>query len=1158
MADRAARLLLAGALLPVALALATVPVRTAWADPRPGAAGASAAPVPAPAIGIRAGAHPGFGRIVFDCAKRTGYALTRAGDRLTVRFDDGPAFGAVPAPPRNVRAISAGAGAVEIMLAPGATARASRLGTRIVIDIADPPGASAAAQGAPAPPAGPTSPAPHPVAHPPASPAPAAPTPNAPTPAAPTPAPPPAQPAARVMQAIDLRAAPRAAVLPVRDDAAVFPPPEAQAPSLGQAGSRPPDEPGREVGGAALPAPAEAPASARAAESTPTPPDGPPASTPGVARSVAEADAGEPMAIAVRRLSPAEAGAPGGADAAKDDAILVPFGADVGIAAFRAGATALLVFDERRPLDLAPLRGDPVFGGASVKLLAAGTLLALPLPTGTRVVVARTRGAEGAGGWAVRLARPEPGPGAAGPEAPSIHPDLSDGRLLLPAAAPGQTVALADPEDGATLLVGTLRGREGGPPPQAVVSVRRAPGYVLRPSWAGIVLEPLSDALALHPVENGFALALGAAAGPDGKDAGAGESAAADDNPAGPRGALGSPGGAAAAAALADAATLSRRYDFPPLPAGALLRRLREQTAGAAAAPPLGRGEQRRAVAQTMIALGMGAEAQGVLADAMADDPKLAADPDTAGLAAIAALVAGRTAQAAAIDDPRLDGTDEITLWRAVRMAQLSEGSPAAAASFAVTLRLALSYPPGLAAHVVPLALETMASGGEAAAAAPVLAARKDDPRLALARAELAAARGETDAALAGYDALAAGHDRLARARALLLAVNLRLSAGKITPAEAAAQLDRMIAAWHGDWRERAVRERLAQVQAQAGAWGAALATLREAEAAFPEDAAAIHAELAATFARMLRRKADETLPPLELVALLDQNADLVPDGPVGADIARLLADRLSALDLPQQAGALLDRLMRAARRPATRADLGATLAELRLRDGDPQAALAALTASAPPPPASPPDPAPPVSLPSSSPPQDAAAPASVAPATAASPSAAPPVPAADDPVSPALRVRRALLTAQARARAGDPAGARAALDGIDTPEAQRERAAIAEQAHDFAAAAAALAANARAALPASGPLTEGQQRALLRWATDASQANDPAALGAVRDFAGKRMQDGPLGAMFGLLVADPARGVQDLPRAAQETKLARALPEQLKALEAPQAASAR
>jgi hypothetical protein len=1119
----------------VVLPLALVPILAApgLAGPLPVAPSPAAADAPpdssAPAssasaaaqfvVGVRSGVHPGFGRIVLDCARGTGYSLVRDGDRVILRLDGAPPLGEAPALPRNVRSISTRAGIVEMTLAAGAPMRAARLGNRIVIDISDPPAASLPSANAPA--ARPAPPSVQPAALPQDKGQPAASIadisarpPDQAAPSGP-------HPGVPVLAALDIRPGSLLPVLKVREDA----PPDT---------GPPPGSPPQATAGAAS---ALYPAEAEAAQGPPPPA----AALPGRGAG-APADRAALLAIAVRRLA---ADSDTAAAGLRGPAILVPFGADVGIAAFREGDTALLVFDERRPLDLAPLRGDPVFGGASARLLAAGTLLAVPMrpppesgplrsgrsmpePSMPEPSMAENGGLvleRAQGGWIVRAAPP----GASGVAAAApIRPVLSGGRLVLPSASPGMTVTLSDPQDGSTLLVGTLRGQEGGPPMQGVAAGRQAPGYLLRPSWVGVIVEALSDRLALHPTEIGFALSVAAGVGADA------DGARADAL----RGALGAPGGTAEAASLSDAATLSRRYDFPPLDAAVLQRRLREQTAGAAAAPPLGRGEKRRMVAQTMLALGLGVEAQGVLADAVADDPKVAADPDVSGLAAIAALVAGRTDEAGGLADPRLDGTDEITLWRAVRDAQRTEASPVAAAGFAATLRLALSYPPGLAAHVLPLALETMVAAGEAARAAPVLAARKDDPALALARADAAAVRGDVDAALSGGADRQTGQGPHVPGKAALRGIDLRLASDRITPTEAAARLDRAVAAWRGDWRERAMRERLARVQVRAGAWAAALAPLRETEVAFPDAAVAIHVELVDTFAEMLRRKADTALPPLDLVALIDRNADLVPDGPAGDEIARLLADRLSALDLPQRAGTLLDRLMRASRKPATRADLGAALAEIRLRDADPAGALLALDASG--------------SVAAASTPASASPAEGVASARSTGPQET-----GGDVLDPDLRARRALLAAEAKSRTGDLAGARAALDGIATHEAQQARAAIAEQAHDWAAAARSLAEDARDTVPARGTLTEAQQRALLRWANDASQANDPAALAAVRDAASGRMQEGPFAGVFGLLVADPARGVQDLARAERETRLARALPEQLKALDAPPVAAA-
>ena len=81
---------------------------------------------------------------------------------------------------------------------------------------------------------------------------------------------------------------------------------------------------------------------------------------------------------------------------------------------------------------------------------------------------------------------------------------------------------------------------------------------------------------------------------------------------------------------------------------------------------------------------------------------------------------------------------------------------------------------------------------------------------------------------------------------------------------------------------ERALRERLAELEARAGAWRSALALLRDSETLFPEEKAAIHAELADMFAALLRDDTADALAPLELVSVVEENADLLPTGAEG------------------------------------------------------------------------------------------------------------------------------------------------------------------------------------------------------------------------------------------------------------------------------------
>ena len=78
-------------------------------------------------------------------------------------------------------------------------------------------------------------------------------------------------------------------------------------------------------------------------------------------------------------------------------------------------------------------------------------------------------------------------------------------------------------------------------------------------------------------------------------------------------------------------------------------------------------------------------------------------------------------------------------------------------------------------------------------------------------------------------DTLANGHDQFDRARAAVRAVELRLAAGVLDKTQAADALDKLLYAWRGDARELALRERVAELRGQTGAWRVALATLRQA-----------------------------------------------------------------------------------------------------------------------------------------------------------------------------------------------------------------------------------------------------------------------------------------------------------------------------------------
>lgn len=743
-------------------------------------------------------------------------------------------------------------------------------------------------------------------------------------------------------------------------------------------------------------------------------------------------------------------------------AFLVPFDSTTGAAAFQSLGVTYIAFDERRPVDMAALRNDPAFATATVQMLPSGTLFRLPLPAGRFIALTQM-----SQGWRIAAL-------TSAPKQQPITASYADGHVNLAAEQPGDVISLADPDTGATLLAGTQHR-----PGQGVTTLRRGAGFALRPTIQGVVVEALSDAVTLKQVATGFSLGGGVSG-------------------------LALSSAESMSDTLMDAAHLTRRLDFSNMPSEALLKRANKQLAEAALSPAMARGLKHHAAAASLMALGMSVEAESLLRLAAEQDPKEAASADTGALTAIAALLAGRPDEADALMDPRLDGTDEIALWRAVRQAMRDEGSPAAAAVFAATASLVSQYPAPIRDHILPLVVETMIQGGEIAPAARLLRSPAGaGRRLAYARALMQQADGNTTAALGMLDGLAAGHDQFDRARAATRAVELRLAGRELDTTQAADALDTLLFAWRGDRRELALRERIADLRGQAGAWPVALATLRQAETDFPDQAATIHERLKDAFAAMIRDQGATQIPALAFVSMVDENTDLIPDSGEDATIEQSLLDRLLALDLPAREKPLLEKLLHAATSDVSKARFGASLATLDLREGDDAGARTVLEAS-------------------------------------------------DGRDLPAdLFEQRAILRARSIARLGDPTAAAALLAPLRTAAAIEARAQILETASDWAEAATALSDVVTLTVAETGMLDEAATRMVLRLATDTARASDEAGLTALKAKFGDRIGPGPLGDMFRLLTAAPIRTTADIGRSQREVSLAASLPADLKALQA-------
>jgi len=332
--------LLAGPVLLALPVLLAVPVLLAAAAQATTAEPERGPPDP---IAVRVGDHPGHGRIVLDWPRQVAFRTEREGAALRLFFAAPEAVDPAGArhPPRNVEAVAAIPGGLEITLAAGVQPRIFRLGGRIVIDAPNPAGASPAAA------------------------EPAAPRPRV------TPARAPLQ-----LEAVRRPIAPHPAPGPTAGPAsgpAPFPPALAA--------------PVPQVATAPLPPPPGAVARAEPPAATPGP--APAEAAPAEAALAAVEPPAPPRPEAIRLLRPGEHAR---------GVFLLAATPTPAAAVLRRGGEMLILFDRPLPLDLAALRADPLLEHAEAVALPDATLLRLPVANAAGLQVVRH-----ANGWRFQL-----------------------------------------------------------------------------------------------------------------------------------------------------------------------------------------------------------------------------------------------------------------------------------------------------------------------------------------------------------------------------------------------------------------------------------------------------------------------------------------------------------------------------------------------------------------------------------------------------------------------------------------------------------------------------------------------------------------------------------------------------------------------------------
>ncbi|MFV3073073.1 hypothetical protein [Niveispirillum fermenti] len=862
------------------------------------------APAAAPAlrVPVRSGVHPTYSRLVFDWPRSTPYSVEQNGTAVSIRFPV-PAeldLAAVArARPSRIAGLSqtAGDGAVTLRfdIPAGAGLKDSRVGNRIVVDVLDrpPPGAIAR----------PTNPAAATTA--PASAAPAAAT---------TAAAPPAADPRGVREGAPLyemrgRPAPGAITPPAQQAATGAPtalvPPPAQTAAPGPAAS---SGPGASPSGTA----ASAPSAAAATPVTPAPLASPvPAPAPVV----------EPAATAV--------------EAAAAPVVLV-FDPKVArsAAVFERAGFLHVLFDGEIPDGAVP--APPPELPVSIDRLDVpdGAGFRFPMPALMQASVQRDGTA-----WRLLLSRTNGQPPSAVPDGPDDHiltpePDLDfalGSRLVVAAPDAGTVLAFHDPVVGDMLKVVPLP----QPGSHMPVPLRYAEVQFL-PTLQGIVVRPLDDRLLVQPVREGVEVSV-----PGGLTL----SPAADVQVAVPP--------------PPPAAEEERLFDFQrwgQVPLRDFTRARQERWDRLAAMPEAERTRGRLDIARFYLANGLGYEALGMLSRVQELQPDVDRRPEFLAVRGIGRALTGDYAGAQAdLSNRQLSAEPDAALWRAAALAG-QQDFDGANTLFTQNRELLDRYPEpfytGLALSATDAALKA-GHPDQAASIMDRVAKRGGEtgPQAAAVqyfRGAVFRALGDNEKALPYFASAQEGRDRLYAMRGKRDYIDTALDLGRMEPKEAARQMETLRFAWRGDALELSNLRRIGEVHALAGNYPQAFDTMRQTISQFPNtrDAGEIASDLTRTFTNLFANDGAASMSAVEALALYEQYRELTPPGPDGDRIIRRLAERLVEIDLLDRAAQLLDHQVQYRLTGTEKAQVGARLAGIRLLDGKPDDAIAALDKS--------------------------------------------------------------------------------------------------------------------------------------------------------------------------------------------------------------------
>ncbi len=511
-------------------------------------------------------------------------------------------------------------------------------------------------------------------------------------------------------------------------------------------------------------------------------------------------------------------------------------------------------------------------------------------------------------------------------------PDFPTGaRIFMPVPEPGRAIAVKDPEVGDNLVIIPVI-----PLGHGVAQAYDYPQVRILPSSQGIALHPWIDRLRVRSLRWGIELTSD------------------EELKISPVSQV-----AVAEAKLGESSDISRVFDPDKWRYSDIktYQHFKQVFQNAAAQAPKGvlRDKARFSLAQFFFSYGFAAEMLGVLNVIESEQPQVLNKPGFRALRGAANFLMARYADAR--DDlsyESLAKNDEAAFWLAA--VDAAEGNLLRASSRLERMgSLISSYPRALKFPIGVLIAEAAIEAGNAKQAARYLdALQASGPakawtgQIKYLEGRLKELEGSSNKAIAIWEDVQKNSRRPTRTKASLARAELLYKLKKINTAEMIEELEKLRFDWRGDNFEFDLLWRLGNLYLEAGDYGKGLRTLKQAATyyrAHPK-AAQITQKMADTFSTLYLKGKASDMNPVSAIALYNEFKELTPTGPKGDEMIHKLAGRLVDVDLLDRAAALLETQVAFRLSGEQKARVGTRLALVYLMSGKPKDAMKTLERS--------------------------------------------------------------------------------------------------------------------------------------------------------------------------------------------------------------------